>query len=364
MTDTAPAPQQLVEHAFTADGGPLPESLYLTTITRERVAAMDAGTQAQALGAWQAAGFPAARDVEGNSVHLEHEQLRAICTLLASFERTVDDTRVVQAVTGRLDELSDGERWTVAEVARGHGIDNVSGLLFTDGELFTLARIVDRVLELRDAQPAPAAELEPLPEPGRTVPDPVDEPGDVDMVPPDGKVADIVAWVDGDPHRARAALKAEHAGKGRKTLLSKLELLAEHGDAPAPAGSDVVGGADDLGECSTCGSTPCICDPFDGINGEAPSGRSDERVVDLMGALEQSVADAKAARKGAEPPGVKVPDIPPPSVTAAGGRLSPEDALRHLEQALEHVAGLGQTLEQLADRIRTENGTNNKGDTK
>lgn len=48
-------------------------------------------------------------------------------------------------------------------------------------------------------------------------------------VPPDGTVDDVLGWVDGDPARAAAAAAAERDGKGRTTLLSRLEELADGG---------------------------------------------------------------------------------------------------------------------------------------
>lgn len=43
---------------------------------------------------------------------------------------------------------------------------------------------------------------------------------------PDGKAADILAWVDGDPDRAAQALTAEQNGKARKGLLADLRQIA------------------------------------------------------------------------------------------------------------------------------------------
>lgn len=345
--------EQLIEHAFTDEGGPLPEIFFLTTITRERVARMDPDTQAQALGAWQATGFPPARDAEGNSVFLPPEQLRAISMLLSSFEQSVSDIAVIHAVTERMAEFSDGERWTAMSVARGHGIENVSGLIFTTGQLFVLGRIIDRIVTLRDEAPAtaPAAvDLEPLPEPGRTVTEPVDEPGDLDLVPPSGSVGDVVAWVDGNPHKAAKALEAERKrAKPRSTLVAKLELLADHGDAPAPAGP-VAPTFDG--------------DPFDGINGEAPKGVAAladavaER--DLPGVVE-ALAENLAApgsstdRAAAEPPGLKIPNIPPPQVTLAGGRITPEHAIERIGVIRQGLSAALDELDQLEDRIRREN---------
>lgn len=52
---------------------------------------------------------------------------------------------------------------------------------------------------------------------------PVDATGGA-LVPPDGTVDEVRAWVAGDPARARAALDAEQASdKPRSTLVTELE---------------------------------------------------------------------------------------------------------------------------------------------
>lgn len=43
--------------------------------------------------------------------------------------------------------------------------------------------------------------------------------------PPEGTVDEILAWVGTDPERARQALEAEHAGKARTSLMSKLAAV-------------------------------------------------------------------------------------------------------------------------------------------
>ncbi len=40
--------------------------------------------------------------------------------------------------------------------------------------------------------------------------------------PPDGTVDEVLAWAGDDPDRRAAALEAEKAGKGRKTLIDAL----------------------------------------------------------------------------------------------------------------------------------------------
>jgi hypothetical protein len=44
--------------------------------------------------------------------------------------------------------------------------------------------------------------------------------------PPEGTAQQVLAWVGGDPRRARRALRAERVGKGRSTLVAELEKLA------------------------------------------------------------------------------------------------------------------------------------------
>jgi hypothetical protein len=50
-----------------------------------------------------------------------------------------------------------------------------------------------------------------------------DEAGRAAERPPEGTVADVLAWVGGDPERARRALAAEQKGKRRATLIADLE---------------------------------------------------------------------------------------------------------------------------------------------
>lgn len=72
--------------------------------------------------------------------------------------------------------------------------------------------------------------------------------GTAEAAPPVGTVAEVTAWVDGDPDRARAALTAERAHKGRKKLLELLEQLVD-----VPAAVDVNDGAERLEEDITDG---------------------------------------------------------------------------------------------------------------
>lgn len=52
------------------------------------------------------------------------------------------------------------------------------------------------------------------------------EPADLTSAVPDGTADDVMAWVDGDTERARAAVEVESGrSKPRKTLLTKLEAL-------------------------------------------------------------------------------------------------------------------------------------------
>lgn len=57
---------------------------------------------------------------------------------------------------------------------------------------------------------------------------------------PSGSIADVLAWVDGDPDRARAALQAEQArgDRARTGLIEPLTQLA------ATAGSDTAHGSE------------------------------------------------------------------------------------------------------------------------
>lgn len=59
--------------------------------------------------------------------------------------------------------------------------------------------------------------------------DPVDWTGDrlKPAGPPAGSIADVLAWVDGDPERAAQALAAETAGKSRGSLIKQLTELSD-----------------------------------------------------------------------------------------------------------------------------------------
>lgn len=71
------------------------------------------------------------------------------------------------------------------------------------------------------ARPAPAGDLAPVSDPA---PDP--GLGAAAEPVPDGSEREVLAWVDGDPERAAAALRAEEARETpRKGLLGKLQQL-------------------------------------------------------------------------------------------------------------------------------------------
>lgn len=55
-----------------------------------------------------------------------------------------------------------------------------------------------------------------------------DDPDDFGWQVPDGTAAEIMSWVNGDPARIRAALKAERdkGADARSTLVARLEKLA------------------------------------------------------------------------------------------------------------------------------------------
>ena len=80
-------------------------------------------------------------------------------------------------------------------------------------------------VELREPAPVDPQDAEPVEE--TPTEDDSDATGTADGDVPDGSAADVLAWVDGDPDRARAAADAERAGKQRKTLLADLDKIAE-----------------------------------------------------------------------------------------------------------------------------------------
>lgn len=78
------------------------------------------------------------------------------------------------------------------------------------------------------SQSVEVAEADPEPEPDAVPPDPPKELGDDDVPPTDGTIGDLMAWVDGHPGRAAAALAAEQAkDKPRSTVVKQLAALAE-----------------------------------------------------------------------------------------------------------------------------------------
>ena len=80
----------------------------------------------------------------------------------------------------------------------------------------------------------------------------VDDAAAVDALnPPAGTVAEILAWVDDDPGRARLAYQAEHETHStpRVTLLDALELVIDSDDAESPTEpADGFSGTDEPGE--------------------------------------------------------------------------------------------------------------------
>jgi hypothetical protein len=95
-----------------------------------------------------------------------------------------------------------------------------------DGDLarHLAANTPEGTVEITEADPEPKAPPEPPKEPA----DDSDDPGDGDGPPVDGTIDDLMAWVDGDPERAAAALEAEQAkDKPRSTVVKRLTALAD-----------------------------------------------------------------------------------------------------------------------------------------
>lgn len=66
------------------------------------------------------------------------------------------------------------------------------------------------------------------------VPEPVEAPVEAQEAPvteeptvPEGSVKEVLAWVGEDPTKAQAALDAETAGEGRKTLIKELNVILD-----------------------------------------------------------------------------------------------------------------------------------------
>jgi hypothetical protein len=80
-------------------------------------------------------------------------------------------------------------------------------------------------VEVTEADPEPEQVPEPPEDPGAGA----DDPGaDGDEPPVDGTIDALMAWVDGDPERAAAALAAEQAkDKPRSTVVKRLAALAD-----------------------------------------------------------------------------------------------------------------------------------------
>lgn len=85
-----------------------------------------------------------------------------------------------------------------------------------------------------DVDPLPVVDtFQPAPEPVQ-VEAKTNEPELVETAPPapvievpEGPAARVLEWVGDDRERASAALEAEKAGAGRKTLIGKLQAILE-----------------------------------------------------------------------------------------------------------------------------------------
>lgn len=96
------------------------------------------------------------------------------------------------------------------------------GVLLVAGE----GTVVGPVPQPEPAPEPTASDQAPAePDPDDEDPDDDDEGADDAAAVPDGSVADVLEWVDGDTARAHQALAAERAGKNRSSLVTQLEQL-------------------------------------------------------------------------------------------------------------------------------------------
>lgn len=229
---------ELMAMLSTPDGKE-PTPLFPTTLLRARASRLPQHLLMAALEVWAAEGYPPARTPEGGDVEMTHDVHRACSSLLRRYEAPADEV-ARQGVQGRFADLEPPEVSQLSHIATAHGIDNVGSVELTDGELFVVGALIDRLVNTRDARPVEPVHLEPLPERGHVISEPVADADALALVPPDGKVPEVMLWVNGDPVRARAAAEAERRrAKPRSSLLKKLDPLAgiADGAAPAPAGS-------------------------------------------------------------------------------------------------------------------------------
>ncbi|GAB2951946.1 hypothetical protein GCM10027280_45410 [Micromonospora polyrhachis] len=79
----------------------------------------------------------------------------------------------------------------------------------------------------------PESEVRALLEQGHIEPvddEPASPDDDQDDKVPTGTIAEILAWVDGNPDRAARALDVEQAGKARSTLVADLTAIVDAGE--------------------------------------------------------------------------------------------------------------------------------------
>jgi hypothetical protein len=111
--------------------------------------------------------------------------------------------------------------YSVTEFGEGAELEGDQARHFTDNA-------PEGSIEVLEADPEPEQEPQ-KPESEQGDGDP-QEPGS-DEPPVDGTIDDLMAWVDGDPERAAAALTAEQAkDKPRSTVAKRLNAMADTGD--------------------------------------------------------------------------------------------------------------------------------------
>lgn len=238
MTDTRPASEMPIDP--DADWPELapPPTKYL----RQRVRALDPAQLDALFASWVRRGLPDLANEDGTDAVIPAEAVRDIDALVAAYEPKVTDSTwdLLQEEAALVTAYFD-----VYMAAQDQGVVNYrSRLHMTEGRALMVLDIIDDVERLLADRDEPLVDevLAPIPDGpvGQLVSDQLDE-GQLDLAPPTGKVADVLAWVEGRPDRARAALDAEQERKKpRSSLVSKLQPLAGPVRRPLPTAADYL----------------------------------------------------------------------------------------------------------------------------
>lgn len=241
-------PRSMTEDEARADEFPEASPPDVTPL-RDRIKALDTAAYADFVAHWMQSGLPTVlANEDGSSVVLLRRDHHAIEALLCGYEATIDNVG--------LDDLF--HEWCAEPPAIQHVVKSrLSEQGFTVDEVLTIGRLqtFHQILDTVTAEATDevTAILGAAPAPGQVVPQPVADEAALALVPPDGSIAEVLAWVGDDPDRQEAAFNAEASrAKPRKGLLSKLvgmapaELTHETADPAQMQGQQqiaVAGGA-------------------------------------------------------------------------------------------------------------------------